>query len=231
MRCCRCARMELVIGLVVWFGIAGFAAEPSRLAVAKSAPPTELSDAIRAMLQSEVIRLSEKDKPVYEFWFRKQVPVAEKPPADRLTLTTLKEGTLLGAVKIHAKRRDFKDLEIPPGVYVMRFGVQPEDGNHLGAAPTRTFALLIPAQEDREPEALAQHDALVKASSKMNQGEHPSALNLQPIQKTHTTFPNLAAHEDGKFKVLCLRLSGTLKDGQNPVPLTFSLVYEGKGQI
>ena len=131
---------------------------------------------------------------------------------------------MLGVLKVHTKRYDFKDLEIPTGAYVMRFAIQPENGDHLGVAPTRTFALLVPAQEDREVEALMQHDAVVKASSKINQGEHPSVLNLQRVKQPDGRFPGLAVHEDGKFKVLNFRLAGRLKDHEAPIPLAVALV-------
>lgn len=217
--------------LLASFPAAAYAAEPVQLTVAEASPPGEFSEAIRAVLPPQVARLSHGGKPFYEFWFRKDIPLAEEPQAEGLTLTTLKEGTLLGALKVHTKRYDFKDLEIPPGAYVMRFAVQPENGNHLGVAPTRAFALLVPAQEDREVEALMHHDAVVKASSKINQGEHPSALNLQRVKQANGRFPGLAVHEDGKFKVLNFRLAGRLKDHPAPIPLAVALVYEGKGRI
>ena len=217
--------------LVSSLAAAACAAEPVQLTVAEAVPPGDVSEAIRAVLQPQVVRLSDGGKPFYEFWFRKDVSLAEKPPAEGLTLTTLKEGTLLGVLKVHTKRYDFKDLEIPTGAYVMRFAIQPENGDHLGVAPTRTFALLVPAQEDREVEALMQHDAVVKASSKINQGEHPSVLNLQRVKQPDGRFPGLAVHEDGKFKVLNFRLAGRLKDHEAPIPLAVALVYEGKGRI
>lgn len=207
------------------------AAEPAKLTVAAAPPPKELADPIRAVLQSSVIRLSEKDKPFFEFWFRKEIPLAEKPSADAPILGPVKEGTLLGAVRVLKERRDFKDEEIPPGVYVLRLGLQPEDGDHQGTAPTRSFVLLVAADKDRQLDSFPKHDALVKVSSTINAAKHPSNLNLQPVQAPGGEFPRLASHNDGKYKVLYLRLPAKIQGRSESVELNFVLVYEGKGQI
>jgi len=225
---------SLAVGLAwawVSFGAGDLrAAEPATLSVAKAAPPAELAEGIRAALQPTAIRLGEKDKPFWEFWFLKEIPLAEKPQGEGLQATTIKEGTLLGALRASKERRDFKDLEIPPGVYVLRLGLQPEDGNHQGTSPTRTFALLIPADKDREPDAFPKPDALVKASSTVNTAKHPSILNLQPVEEKGGTWPRLGALNDGKHKVLYLRLPAKVQGQTEPIVLLLALVYEGKGE-
>ncbi len=207
------------------------AADTVELSVAEAAAPKELADEIGAVLQARVIRLGPKDKPRMEFWFRKEIPLAEKPAADAFAVTSVKEGTLLGAVRVLKERRDFKDEEIPPGVYVLRLGLQPEDGNHQGTAPTRTFVLLTPAVKDRRLESLAKHDDLVKVSQTINAAKHPSNLNLQPVTEPGGSFPRLAVHNDGKHKVVYLRLPAKVPGQDAPTDLTFALVYEGKGEI
>src|SRR6185369_5218892 len=100
-------------------------------------------------------------------WFRKQLPLAKAPVGGTLAIDTVPEGSVLGVVRATGKRRDFRDEDIPPGVYVVRLGIQPEDGNHQGSAPTRTFALLIPAKSDTKLEPLAHKDVL-KAAATIN---------------------------------------------------------------
>ncbi len=207
------------------------AADAVELAVAEAAAPKELAEEIGAVLQPTVVRLGPKDKPLMEFWFRKEVPLGEKPDKDAFAVTTVKEGTLLGAVRVLKERRDFKDEEIPPGVYVMRLGLQPEDGNHQGTAPTRTFALLTPAAKDRKLESLAKHDDLVKLSQTINAAKHPSNLNLQPVTDASGDFPRLAVHNDGKHKVVYLRLPAKVQGQDAAIDLKLALVYEGKGEI
>ncbi len=209
---------------------AGRADEPVKLTVAEAAPPDELAGAIRSVLQPTVIRLAEKGKPFFELWLRKELRLAQMPPTDAFALTAVKEGTVLGALKVHQQRRDFRDEEIPPGVYVLRLGLLPEDGDHLGTSPTRTFALLTPARKDRKLAAL-DYEELVEASSTVNAAEHPSNLNLQPAAKEGNGFPKLASHSDGEHKVVYLRLPARVEGQKKPVAITFAMVYEGIGEI
>jgi hypothetical protein len=220
----------------VWFSIctvpvAGQADEPAKLTVAKEAPPTELAAEIRSVLQPTAVRLAEENEPFFEFWFRKEIPLAEKPDEDSFAMTAVKEGTILGALKVYDERYDFKDEEIPPGVYVLRFCLQPEDGDHLGTSPTDTFVVLIPAKDDRKLDAFSDHDDLAEASAIVNAAEHPSNLNLQPVTEAGGEFPRLASHRDGDHKVICLRLPAKVKGANDQLTLTFALVYEGMGQI
>lgn len=223
----------LATGLVWLASSASFlvqAAEAVQVSVANAAPPQELAEPIRNALAPKVVRLSEKEQPFYEFWFRTEIPLAEKPPAEGLPPTVMREGTLVGAVKVLKQRFDFKDLEIPPGIYVLRFGLQPEDGNHQGTSPTRTFVLLLPAKDDKDLNAFTDHDPMVKASSAISPDEHPVTLSLQPVKEKGEEFPRLAAHEGGKFKLLYLRLPANMEDRTQHVSLTLGLVYEGHGQ-
>ncbi len=205
-----------------------FAADAAKLAVATAEPPKEIAEPIRAVLDGKVIRLSTGDKPFFEFWFRKELPLAEQPAGGTLGLTTLAEGTILGVVRVDGERYDFRDEEIPSGVYVVRLGIQPEDGNHLGVAPTRTFALLISAKQDTKLEPIP-HKELMKIAATVNAAKHPSNLNLQPVEKADGEFPRLAEHNDGQHKVVLLKLPARVGDSHST--LTFALVYEGTGQI
>jgi hypothetical protein len=207
------------------------AAESLKLQVAEAAPPAELAEGLQAVLGKSAVRLLAGDKPVLEFWFRKEVPLPEAPSPDAFVMMAVKEGTLLGAARVSVERRDFKDEEIPPGVYVLRLGLQPEDGDHQGTAPTRTFALLTAAAKDRQLESLYQHDALVKISSTINAAKHPSNLNLQPIEQTDGEFPRLVAHNDGQHLTVYLRLPAKVQGQDGPHDLPFALVYQGKGQF
>jgi hypothetical protein len=228
----KTARAASLLAMFAWLSAAtGQAAGAAKLTVVEAGPPKELSQPIRSVLPTKAIRIADQGKPLWDFWFRKRIPVAEKPDADSLAVTTIKEGTLLGAVRVYRRRYDFKDLEIPPGVYLLRFGVQPEDGNHLGVSPTRTFALLVPAKIDPRVDDFAEHDAVVKASASVLGEKHPSTLNLQAVENPAGRFPRLGENEGGEYKVLCLRLPAKLKGQGGPIHVTFALVYEGKGQI
>jgi hypothetical protein len=225
----------LLLGLV-WCTISaapltGQADEPAKLTVAKKAPPAELADEIRSVLLPNAVRLAEGDEPFFEFWFRKDIPLGKKPDEDSFAMTAVKEGTVLGAIKVYEERYDFKDEEIPPGVYVLRFCLQPEDGDHLGTSPTDTFVVLIPAKDDRKLNAFSDHDDLSEASAIVNAAEHPSNLNLKPVTESGCDYTRLASHHDDDHKVVCLRLPAKVEGGNDQLTLTFALVYEGMGEI
>jgi hypothetical protein len=207
------------------------AGEDAALSVSDREPPAELADEIRSALQSTVVRLAEGDKPALELWVRKEIPLASKPAPDVFPLRAVKQGTLLGAVKVYQERYDFKDDEIPPGVYVARFALQPEDGNHLGTSPSPTFVLLSPAADDRRLEGSTDPDELSEASSMINAAEHPSNLNLQPATEEGGEFPRLSSHHGGDHKVIYMRVPATVAGGNDRLAITFALVYDGTGEI
>jgi hypothetical protein len=206
------------------------AADPAKLEVAAAKVPEGVAEPIRRALSETVLRLSLDGEPAFEFWFRADLPLAEKPDGGTLGTGTLKEGTVLGVVRVTGERYDFRNEEIPAGVYIVRLGLQPEDGNHLGVAPTRTFALLLPAQQDTRLEPIAHKD-LMKAAATINAARHPTNLNLQPVETSQGDFPRLEARSGGQHKAVLVRLPGRVGQSGEPTTLTFALVYEGTGQI
>ncbi len=222
----------LLIVAVFAFSAIGFSmtilADDATMKAASAKAPAEVSEAIRSALDDKALQLSSGDKPFFEFWFRKPVPLAKKPEGGTLALDTVTEGTVLGVLRVNEDRRDFRDEELPKGVYIVRLGIQPEDGNHQGVAPTRTFALLLPAAKDTNLDPIAHKD-LLKAASVTNAAHHPSNLNLQPVDQIEGQFPRLEERNDGKHKVVLLQLPA--KVGDEATTLTFALVYDGTGQI
>jgi hypothetical protein len=206
------------------------AQESVRLSVAAADPPEEVAEPIRKVLNKEAVTLAIGESPFFQFWFREELPLAQPPAGGTLALDTLREGTVLGVLKVSAERYDFRDEEIPMGVYVLRFGIQPEDGNHLGVAPTRTFALLIPAKDDMQLEPVA-HDELMEVAAVINAAGHPSNLNLQPVEQAEGEFPRLGEHNDGEHKVLLLQFPAQVGTSPEVTKLNVALVYEGTGQI
>jgi hypothetical protein len=206
------------------------AQEPVQLTVAAADPPEEVAEPIRKVLNIEAVSLADGDSPFFQFWFRKELPLAEQPAGGTLALGTLQEGTVLGVLKVGSERYDFRDEEIPTGIYILRCGIQPEDGNHLGVAPTRTFALLIPVKDDTQLDPVA-HEELMKAAAVINAASHPSSLNLQPVEQADGAFPRLEERNDGQHKVLLLQFPARVGTSGDSTKLKVALVYEGTGQL
>jgi hypothetical protein len=232
----RCS-FAIVAGLVIHFyGLVApnapllLAQEQVRLTVAAADPPKEVAEPIREVLNTQAVSLANDESTFFQFWFRKELPLAQPPAGETLALDTLQEGTVLGVLKVDSERYDFRDEEIPAGIYILRFGIQPEDGNHLGVAPTRTFALLIPAQADTQLDPVT-HEELMKAAAVNNAASHPSSLNLQPVEQADGAFPRLEERNDGQHKVLLLQFPARLSTSGDGTKLNLALVYEGTGQL
>ena len=63
----------------------------------------------------------------------------------------LAESELLGVVQLAGEGHDYRDQAIAKGVYTMRYGLQPVNGDHLGVSPFRDYSLLLPAAKDKTP--------------------------------------------------------------------------------
>lgn len=166
------------------FAAAGFAqTKPESLPACSD---SRISEAIRKQLEPAGYRVTTPDGPV-DVWLRAQVPTG-KNPVDGATYDKLTESTLVGVIQFAKDSRDYKGLRIPAGIYTMRYEVQPDDGNHLGTAPTRDFLLLMPPDADTDPSAVYDFQKMVALSSRVNgTNKHPTPLNLIPPESK--TFP------------------------------------------
>jgi hypothetical protein len=178
-----------------------------KLKTADAPPPKDLNPSIQQLLQPKAVQLLDGDQPLFQFWLVKELPGTK--------LDALKPATLLGAVAVSKSQRDYRDDELPAGVYTMRFAPQPQDGNHLGSSDFVTFAVLTPAKTDTKPDGITDYKSLVKASSKETSSDHPVILSLRPTKGDAVELVEPAPeHKSVRVKV------GSI---------SFEIVYEGKG--
>ncbi len=83
-----------------------------------------------------------------------------------------------------------------PGVYTLRYMLQPVDGNHQGVSPYRDYLLAVPAALDSAPADLAVAD-LLKLSRKASGTGHPSVWSLVSADSAPATLPAIAHQDDG----------------------------------
>lgn len=139
-------------------------------------PPSELHGAIASALApggpSLTIGAARLD-----FWFVRALTVnaGSEPPA----WSDVEEGALVGAVRLTADFRDVRGRIIKPGIYTLRYGIQPENGDHLGVSPYRDFLLLIPAALDTDS-ATRDHDGTIDLSKRTAGGSHPAVWSIDP---------------------------------------------------
>jgi hypothetical protein len=92
---------------------------------------------------------------------------------------------------------DYRKQKIKPGVYTLRLGFQPMDGDHMGTAPNPEFLLVLPAAGDRKPVTMEPKE-MQERSSKAPGGSHPGVFLLFPNDKPEDA-PKLVSKGDGTW--------------------------------
>ena len=99
-----------------------------------------------------------------------------------LTYRELGESTLVGAVRFPDVWSDYRKQKIKAGVYTLRMGWQPMDGDHMGTAPFNEFCLLAPAAKDQSADHMPAK-ALHELSAAAVGSSHPGVMLLFPNPK------------------------------------------------
>jgi len=143
-----------------------------------AAPPSELAPAVLSLLSNDVVAVTAaQPAATLEFWWVKSLPLKEGSGA--ASWADVEEGTLVGAVRISADYRDIRAHVVKAGVYTLRYGIQPQNGDHLGVSPFREFLLLGPAAVDTDP-APRGHDGTIDISKQSIGGSHPAVWSIDP---------------------------------------------------
>ena len=128
---------------------------------------------------------------------------------------TLAEGTVIGAMRVTGSYRDIRGKVVKAGVYTLRYALQPQNGDHLGAAPNREFLLLSPAAVDTDAKPLG-FDGTVALAKQTTGTSHPASLSIDPPSSTDAPLTTYSTDPD---------LTGVVfKAGS----LTFGLILSGR---
>jgi len=142
-------------------------------------PPPELKPAVAQVLEKSGFLISNNGAKYCEIWFRSELlDAGARPKEPRVTLPNVAVGALLGVIRFDAPGADRRGQPIQPGLYLLRYGILPDNDTHQGAAPNRDFLLLTPAAEDQDPNSTPNFDALVALSRKASRTQHPAVLSL-----------------------------------------------------
>jgi hypothetical protein len=141
-------------------------------------PPAEVAPAIAQALQKDGTRITASGAAYCEIWFRTEKPSGAKSSEENVTLPSVPPGALLGVIRFDGKGADRRGQTIKAGVYTLRYGIMPVNGDHQGAAPQRDFLLLTPAADDQDLNSTPNFDALVAMSSKASGTPHPAVLSF-----------------------------------------------------
>jgi hypothetical protein len=179
------------------------AAQPLSATAVSESPPSELAEGLRVRFAETGARVSSGGT-VLEFWWIASLEGAEGG------WSAVREGSLVGAVRIGADYRDIRGRRIKPGVYTLRFALQPPNGDHLGVSPFREFLLVIPAAADTDPRP-AGHDRTIELSKQTTGASHPSVWSIDPPASSD---PPLSAYtNDAGHHGLVFEIAGALRFG------------------
>ena len=160
--------------LLVFPALAQYAVEPAGPCSAEG-----VADSVKATLEAGGHRVKDPGGAVYvEVWLNKAIPIEKGGEARGSDFSMLTPGTMVGVIRYAKAGADFRGQAIQPGVYTMRFNLQPEDGDHQGASPRRDHLLLAPVAADPDTAAKPNFDAAVALSRKASGTQHPSVLFL-----------------------------------------------------
>jgi len=121
---------------------------------------------------------------------------------------------------------DFREHELDAGLYTLRYGQQPMDGNHIGTSPTADFLLAIPVADDEDPATIESSKDLFEKSAAASGTTHPAIFTLLPVGDVTITEPALTHNEDHDFWVLQAVAAGK---GDAKIPLQLVVVGSSEG--
>ncbi len=167
--------------------------------------PDAVPAGVKALVNPAGITVKGPDGKVNaEYWVRKAPFEGDPASGFGIRMKTIPEGALIGVVNFPDGGHDFREQSVPAGVYTMRYALHPEDGNHMGVASSRDFAVLTPIDKDTEPaKNIAFNDLVALAKTVGN--PHPTIVRLEMADSSDT--PHLW-QDDSEHWVLDLDVSG-----------------------
>ena len=178
--------------------------------------PPELAPPVTAALSTDVVTVTTGTTKL-EFWWVKSLPLREGATGAP-SWADVPDGSLVGALRLGADWSDIRGYTVRPGVYTLRFALQPQNGDHMGISPNREFLLPSPAADDLTPDPSAT-TAPSPSPRKTSRRAHPASISIDP--PTSPGRPLSAATNDAR---------PPRRHRQCPYvgrPLTFGLVVDG----
>lgn len=181
-----------IVAFIVALGLSGAAsaqAQDYKAGVGSAPVPAEIAAPVRALLSPVSLSVTGPGGPYCEIWMRTTIPAAAQPStALGVTYGQMVDGEIVGAIHFDAAVKDFRNQPVKPGTYVMRYALQPVDGNHQGVSDFRDFLLLTPPDQDSSAANLSDNDVYA-LSRKATTSGHPSVWSLVPTDSAPTLLP------------------------------------------
>lgn len=213
-------KFVLAVASVILLATAA-SAQSYKLESSATPAPQDLAAPVSGALSENAMHVSGAKGPLCEIWIVKTIQPAATPDTSLgVNFGQIPTGALVGAVKFDAAGGDYRGQPIKPGVYTLRYMLQPVDGNHQGVSPYRDYLLAVPAALDTGAGNLTTDD-LLKLSRKAAGTGHPSVWSLVPADNAPASLPAIAHQDDGDLWIAFFQ-------APLPTPVKVGLVVVGR---
>jgi hypothetical protein len=190
--------------------------------------PAPSADAVPAALAGRLdpqgAELIAGGSPLCNLWVLKSVPTVPASSSEPdILYGNLQVGELVGVMQVLAPAQDFRHQKVPPGVYTLRYGQIPQDGNHMGVSQYRDFLLLGPVAADTKLDTTLGFDDLVSLSRKTAGTGHPAVMSMVPANSGVKTLPGVFSDDSGD-QVVQISLGEQAASGTRATPMALVIV-------
>jgi hypothetical protein len=162
-------------------------------------PPSQLAPMMAAALQPAGVKAIVSGATL-DIWWAQAIALSGDGPG----WSTVESGTLVGAIRVTGPFKEIRGKVVQPGVYTLRYGLQPQNGDHLGISTFREFLVISPASADTDPKVLG-FDGVVALSKQVIGTSHPAGLSIDPPEDAPgavlSSYKNEFGHEGIIFEV------------------------------
>ena len=188
-------------------------------------PPETVAEKVRAAVAEKGLRITDPaGKPYADVWLARALKTQKAQDKLGVDYGHVPDGTLLAVIRFHERTGDFRGKTFPAGTFTCRKATMPEDGNHLGVAPTKDFALLCRGEDDTTADVV-ELEKVVELSQKASKRKHPATLYLMKLFDEAKDAPRLFEDEELDYWILDCQVPRSEKDG---APVRLSLVLVGE---
>jgi hypothetical protein len=190
--------------------------------------PAGLSAEVAAAINAVGYRISGKDGVICDVWLAKAIPLKPKFKTSLRIKYPFQAGQLIGVIRFPdgSNPTDFRGQALKPGTYTLRYGLQPDDGNHLGTSEIRDFLLGCPPKTDVDPKRVEDIKDLFKLSAQAAGTTHPAIFLLFPPPEK--PYDAAGVRYDDEKHLVILQANASGKDGDKGVTVPVSVVTVGK---
>lgn len=199
----------------------------------KNAPPSSIAPEIAPALVAQGYRIMDgQGKAFADLWLRKLIPAKSQPSGAKgvIQFPFLAESEFLGVMRLHGEAHDYRDQAISKGLYTLRYGHQPVNGDHLGVSPFGDYVLLLPTAKDKSLAALPRKQ-LETQSAETAGSSHPAVFFMLAVPATGAgSGPSMIHDAEKNTWRVVVPLNLTVQGESKPIVYPVSIVVVGTSE-